>query len=222
MRSRRPGNWPTSECRQPVDGGCVVWDRLRIGESSGPRLAGQFGSDERERLLGEIVGQFYRGAGCLDKVPPVREQIRDAPLQPLSAGGNAQRCRPASFQNPWQGSGGLQRGSRSMVGPGRIGAETVGPAFGRRASLEQCRDHEVHPDEVIDQIAHVPLCTRGRHRPLVGSYTVDQVAYDHGRTCETIDHRRVGHSARLRHDPLDVTPVFGDRLGAQAAMDGSR
>jgi hypothetical protein len=67
--SRRPRNWPTSECRQPVDGGCVVSDRLRIGESSGLRLAGQLGSNECERLLGEIVGQFDHSAGCLDRSP---------------------------------------------------------------------------------------------------------------------------------------------------------
>ena len=102
------------ECRKPVDGGCVVADRLRIGESSGARLAGQLGSDERERVLGEIVGQLGRKAGCLDEVPPVREQIRDAPLQPLGAGGNAHRRRLASLQSPWTGGGGLQRrgGSR--------------------------------------------------------------------------------------------------------------
>jgi len=63
-RSWRPRNWPAGECRQPVDGGCVVFDRLRIGESSGARLAGQLGSDERERLLGEIAGQFGRHARC--------------------------------------------------------------------------------------------------------------------------------------------------------------
>ena len=81
MRSWRPGNWPAGECREPVDGGCVVPDRLRIGESSGARLAGQPGPDERERLLGEIAGQPGRNAGGLGKVPSVREQVRDAPLQ---------------------------------------------------------------------------------------------------------------------------------------------
>jgi hypothetical protein len=89
-------------------------------------LAGQLGSNERERLLDEIVGQFGHNAGGLDKVPPMREQIRDAPLQPLGAGGNARWRRLASVQNPWQGGGGLQRRGGSMVGPGRIGAEAVG------------------------------------------------------------------------------------------------
>ena len=87
----------STECRQPVDGGCVVSDRLRIGESSGARLAGQLGSNERERLLDEIIGQFSHNAGGLDKVPPMREQIRDTPLQPLSAGGSADRRRLASL-----------------------------------------------------------------------------------------------------------------------------
>jgi hypothetical protein len=68
----------------------VISDRLRIGESPGARLAGQLCSNERERLLGEIVGQLGRNARGLDKVPPMHEQIRDAPLQPLGAGGHAQ------------------------------------------------------------------------------------------------------------------------------------
>jgi hypothetical protein len=85
-RLRRPRNWPTGECRQPVDGGCVVSDRLRIGESSGARLAGQLGSNERERLLDEIIGQFSHNAGGLDKVPPcvsrsaTRHCSRSAPV----------------------------------------------------------------------------------------------------------------------------------------------
>jgi len=152
MRSSRPRNWPAGECREPVDGGCIVSDRLRIGESSGARLAGQLGSDERERPLGEIVGQLGRNAGGLDKVPPVREQIRDAPLQPPGAGGNARRRRLASLQNPWAGGGGLQRRGGSTVSPGRIGAEATGPSFGHRALLEHRHEHEVHPDEMIDEV----------------------------------------------------------------------
>ena len=139
----------------------------------------------------------------------MHEQIRDAPLQPLGAGGNAYRRRLASIQNPWAGGGGLQRRGGSMVSPGRIGAEAVGPAFGHRALLEHRHEYEVHPDEMIDQISHVPLCTRGRRRPLAGSYMVDQVARNCGCTCEIIDDRGVCHSARLRHHPSGATLVFG-------------
>ncbi len=135
-RSRRPRNWPTGECRQPVDGGRVVADGLRIGESSGPGLAGQLGSSDRERLLDEIVGRLGRNAGGLGKVPPVREQIHDAPLQPVGTGGNAHRRRLASFQNPRPGGGGLQRCGGSTVCSGRIGAEPIDPARGHRALLE--------------------------------------------------------------------------------------
>src|SRR6266511_50413 len=217
MRSWRPRNWPTGECRQPVDGGCVVVDRLRIGESSAARLAGQLGSSERERLLDEIVGQLGHNAGGLDEVPPMREQIHDAPLQPLDAGGNAHRRRLASLQNPWAGGGGLQRCGGSTVGSGRIGAEAVGPTCGHRALLEQRHEHEVHPDEMIDDISHTPLRTRGRRRPLVGSYTVDQVAHNCGCTYETVEDRRACHSARLRHDRPDATLVSA---GDQAAASG--
>jgi hypothetical protein len=96
-----------------------------------------------------------------------------------------------------------------MVGSGRIGAEAVGPTFGHRALLEERHEHEVHPNEMIDDISHTPLPTRGRRRPLVGSYTVDQVAHNCGCTCETVEDRRVCHSARLRHDRPDATLVFG-------------
>ena len=208
-RSWRPGNWPAGECRQPVDGGCVVADRLRIGESSGARLAGQLGSGERERPLGEIVGQLGRNAGGLDEVPPVREQVHDAPLQPLGAGGSAHRRRLASLQNPWAGRGSLQRRSGSAVRSGRIGAEPIGPTYGHRALLEQRHEHEVHPDEMIDDISHAPLRTRGRRRPLVGSYTVDQAARNCGCTCEIVENRRICHSARLRHDRPGAPLVFG-------------
>ena len=92
-------------------------------------MAGQLGSSERERLLDEIVGQLGHNAGGLDKISPLHEQIRDAPLQPLDAGGSAHRRRRASLQNPWAG-GGLQRRGGSTVGPGRIGAEAVGPRSG--------------------------------------------------------------------------------------------
>src|ERR1043165_6529646 len=99
-----------------------------------------------------------------------------------------------------------------MVSRDRIGAEAVGPTFGHWTSLEQRYEHEVHSDEMIDQISHVPLRTRGRRRPLVGSYTVDQIADSCGCAYETIDDRRVCHSARLRHDPLNATPGFaGDQ-----------
>jgi hypothetical protein len=70
----------------------------------------------------------------------MREQIRDAPLQLLDAGGNAHRRRLASLQNPRAG-GGLQRCGGSPVGPGRIGAKAVSPAFGRRAPLEPRHEH---------------------------------------------------------------------------------
>ena len=186
------------EGRQPVDGGCVVCDRLRIGESSGAGLAGQLGPDERERLLGEIVGQPGRNAGGLGKVPPVREQVRDAPLQAAGAGGNARRRRLASLQDPWAGGGGLQRRGGPAVGPGRIGAESVGPARGHRAVLEHHYEHEVHPDEMTDEISHVPLRARGRRRPPAGSYMVDQVAGTCGCADEIIKDRRVCHWARLR------------------------
>ena len=96
-----------------------------------------------------------------------------------------------------------------MVGPGPVAAEAVGPTLGHRAPLEQRHEHEVHSDEMIDQISHVPLRTRGRRHLLVGGYTVDQIADNCGCACEIIDDRRVCHSARLRHDPLNATPGFG-------------
>jgi hypothetical protein len=51
VSSSCPGNLPTGERRKPVDGGRVVSGRLRIGESSGARLAGQLGLDEGKRLF---------------------------------------------------------------------------------------------------------------------------------------------------------------------------
>ena len=63
-----------------------------------------------------------------------------------------------------------------MVGPGRIGAEPIRPARRHRALLEQRHEHEVHPDEMTDDITHTPLGARGRRRPLTGSYPVDQAA----------------------------------------------
>jgi hypothetical protein len=144
---------------------------------------------------------------------PVREQVHDAPLQPLGAGGSAEQRRLASLQNPWAGGGGLQRRGGTPVSSGRIGAEPVGPACGHQALLEHRHEHEVHPDEMIDDISHAPLRTRGRRRPLVGSYTVDQVARSCGCTCETVEDRRVCHSARLRHDRPGAPLVSGRRSG---------
>lgn len=62
---------------------------------------------------------------------------------------------------------------------------------------------------MIDQLPHVPLRARGRRRPLVGCYTVNQLAHNCGCTCEIIDDRGIRHSARLRHGPPDATVVFG-------------
>jgi hypothetical protein len=180
---------PTGERRKPVDGGRVVRDRLRIGESSGARLAGQLGLDEGKRLFNQIVGQLGRNASGMDKVPAMREQIRDAPLQSLGAGGDAQRCPLASLQDPWADGSGLQCGGGSPVGPSRIVTEAIGPAFGHRALIEHRHEHQVRPDEMIDQVSNVPLRTRGRRRPLVGSYLVDEVAHNYEGTCEGIGDR---------------------------------
>jgi hypothetical protein len=62
---------------------------------------------------------------------------------------------------------------------------------------------------MIDNISHTPLRTRGRRRPLVGSYTVDQVAHNRGRTGKTVEDRSICHPARLRHGRPGETLVFG-------------
>ena len=122
------------ECRQPVDGGCVRRGRLRIGESSGARLAGQLGLSERERLLCEIVGQFGRNAGGLDKVPPMRDQVHDAPLQPLRRRWQLPPASSGFAPGPpgeWRRPATLT--ADPMVGPGRIGAEPIRPTRRHRA-----------------------------------------------------------------------------------------
>jgi hypothetical protein len=168
----------------------------------------QLGLGKRERLLREIVGQFGHSAGGLDKVPAMREQIHDAPLKPLGAGSNTDRRCLRALQNPGAG-GGPQRCGGLTEGPAWIGTEAVSPALGHRALMEQRRQNEVHPDQVIDDVSYVPLATRRRSRPLIGWYPIDQVTDYCGCTRETVEDPRVRHSVRLRHGRADATLVFG-------------
>lgn len=189
MRSSRPRDRAASQCRKLLDGGRVALNLLRIGESPGPLLAGQLSPDEDKRPFDEIVGQLSRDAGGLTEIPTMREQVGNAPLQSLGTGGDAQLCRLASLKKPWTAYSSLQRGRGSPVGSGRIGTEMIGTAVGHRAVIGHRHEHQVRAHQVIDQIPDVPLCARGRQRPLPWIYLVNQVRDDCGCTCEIIDGR---------------------------------
>jgi len=119
----------------------------------------------------------------------VREQIRDAPLQPLGTSGDAQCGGVAPLQGPRAGSGCLERCGGSTVGRRWIDAQEIASAFGHRPLLENCYKHEVDPDEVGHDLAHIPLGAGSWCPPLGRIDLVDQVANSGRRTVETFEDR---------------------------------
>jgi hypothetical protein len=82
-----------------LDGGCIVCDGLGRAESCRARLLAELRSDEGQRLLSEIIGQLGGLAGGLGQAPAMREQVVEADLQPLSAGGYPERAVVGPFED---------------------------------------------------------------------------------------------------------------------------
>jgi len=52
---------------------------------------------------------------------------------------------------------------------------------------EQCGEDPIHPDEVVDQLAHRPVRAGGRRRPLFGPDLGDQLSNRCERAAELLD-----------------------------------
>jgi hypothetical protein len=89
-----------------------------LGESADAQLGGKLVPNEGQSLLGEIVGQPGRNPGGLTDIPSMSEQIVEADLQPLRAGGVAQGTRITPFQNTRTSEGIVQCCRRRLVGLG--------------------------------------------------------------------------------------------------------
>lgn len=155
--------------------------------------------------FGEIVGQFGLDAGGLGQGPT---RARADPRCATAAARRRWQRPPASLGFAPELLGGRRRRATLRRIDGR--PRPVRRRGGRRrvrawALLEQRHDNEVQPDEMVDDIPHAPLRTRGRRRPLVGSYPVDQVAHSCGCTCETVEASRGCHPVRLERPARDHT-----------------
>ena len=188
---------PSKKRGEPVDsrGGAV--DGLRLGESSGSRLRGELVPNERQGLLGKLLGYLGTNSGGLHEVPSVSEQIVEPDLQKLGASGTPKGPRIASLKNRRTREGGLQRRCGCPVGSDWVVVEVVFTALGHWAVVDSGCEHQIPSDQVIDHIADVPLIARRRRRPLVGTDVGDQITNSYACTCEILD-RSGGHPARLR------------------------
>ena len=84
---------PAEERDQPVDGGRLVGDVPGRREPAGAGLPGQLRADEGEGLLGQVLRHVDGATDGLGEIPAVREDVVQPDLQPLGAGGLAERPR---------------------------------------------------------------------------------------------------------------------------------
>ena len=141
----------------------MVIDRLGWAESTWAGLLGQLGADEGQRLLGHIIRQLSGLPRGLSEVPPVGEQVVQTDLQSLGAGSRPERAAIGAFEDSRLLERGLQPGCRIAVGANGVVFDVVsGPATWWRLVGEQTGEDTVHPDQMVDQLAHRPVRTRGR------------------------------------------------------------
>jgi hypothetical protein len=189
---------PAEKRGKPIDGRSGLLDGLRLAESSRSGLGGELDLNERQGLLGKVIGQPGRDSGGLGEVPSVSEQIVQADLRALGAGGAPHGSGITPLEYPGTGESGLQRSAGRPEGSDRVVTEPVCPALGHRAPLDQGCEHQIHADQVVDHIAHVPFRARRRRLPLLGADLGDQVTDRFARAGEIFNRNRGGsHPARL-------------------------
>jgi hypothetical protein len=116
---------------QPVDGRCVLGGGLGRAESARARLCRELNSGESQRLLGQVLREHSRLAGCLSEIPAVGQQIVETNLQKLFARGSPQGAPEAAFENPGLIEHSLQRGPGSAVGACRVISKMIETALER-------------------------------------------------------------------------------------------
>ncbi len=117
---------------------------------------------EGECLLSQIIGRLPRLARGLGEIPAVREEVVEADLEPLGAGGRAERAVVGAFKDSGLIEHGLQRLRGVAIGVFRAVTEVISGRPGWRPIAEQGGEDVDYTDQVVDQLAHRPVRARDR------------------------------------------------------------
>lgn len=189
QRSSVCADGAAEEADEPINGGCVVGDGLGRAEPASARHRGELDSGEGQCLLGQVLRQLSGLAGGLGEIPAVGQEIDEAYLQPLSAGGSSEGAVECPLEDSGLLERGLQRDPGVAVRAGRVVAKVVGTAVGRGLVGQEGDENQVPADQMVDQVVHGPVGARGGRRPLIVSDPGDQVTDGAARTGEMLGRR---------------------------------